>query len=335
VSVGAEAIDLASGDQAVGALVEGADGGQTDMTGSYSEDGLEEIEREHALEEVEEGAREDEESFSTTDPLQLFLREVGRYPLLTAAEEVGLAKRIERGDDGAKDRMINSNLRLVVSIAKRYRGQQLPLLDLIQEGILGLIRATEKFDWRRGHKFSTYATWWIREAIERGIANRARMIRMPVHLVERDRTLARLERALTVELGREPTDEEIAVAARLPLRKVKEARTRPVTVTSLDVPVGEDEETSLGDLLVSEQSQPSDEAEASMRRRAVREALSKLPPRERVVVKLRYGIGCDPNSVQEVMRRLRMSRGRVRRLESAGLARLAQTPEIEALNEPV
>jgi RNA polymerase primary sigma factor len=329
VTVGAEVTDtLASVEQPNVALLERADDGDIELTGSCDEGTGEE------LDEVEEEFR-DHDAVSTTDPLQLFLNEVGRYPLLTAGEEVALAKRIERGDDAAKDRLINSNLRLVVSIAKRYRGQQLPLLDLIQEGILGLIRAAEKFDWRRGHKFSTYATWWVREAVERGIANRARMIRMPVHLVERQRTIARLERALTVKLGREPTDEEIAAAAKLPLGKVKEARTGPLMVTSLDVPVGEEEETPLGNLLVCDQSQPADEVEASMRSKVVREAISKLPARERVVVKLRYGIGCDPNSVQEVMRRLRMSRGRVRRLEANGLARLARTPEIEALNEPV
>jgi RNA polymerase primary sigma factor len=274
-----------------------------------------------------------DEDLATTDSLKLFLREVGRYPLLSASEEVALAKRIERGDKASKDRMINSNLRLVVSIAKKYQGRQLALLDLIQEGILGLIRASEKFDWRRGHRFSTYATWWVREAIERGIANKARMIRMPVHLVERERMIARLERALTVKLGREPADEEIAAAARLSPQQVKEARTRPQNVISLDLPVGEGEETSLGDLLVSEASQPAEEAEAGMRREMVQSALSKLSDRQRVIVKLRYGIDCDPNSVQEVMRRLHMSRGRVRRLESQALARLAQTPELEALSE--
>jgi RNA polymerase primary sigma factor len=313
----------ASAEQEVEAIFESPDSGKPEAGLAPTEEAVEELEPEAA------------DESSTTDALKLFLREVGRYPLLSAAEEVELAKRIERGDKAAKDRMINSNLRLVVSIAKRHQGRQLALLDLIQEGILGLIRASEKFDWRRGHRFSTYATWWVREAIERGIANRSRMIRMPVHLVERERLIARLERALTVKLGREPTDEEIAGAGKLSIEQVKEARTRPQTVTSLDLPVGEDEEMSLGDLLVSEASQPAEEAEASMRREIVHSALSKLPERQRVIVKLRYGIDCDPTSVQEVMRRLRMSRGRVRRLESQALASLAKTPELEGLHEAV
>jgi RNA polymerase primary sigma factor len=263
--------------------------------------------------------------------LELFLDEVSRFPLLSAAEEVDLAKRIERGDKGAKDRMINSNLRLVVSIARRYRHQQLGLLDVIQEGILGLIRATEKFDWRRGHKFSTYAVWWIREAIERGIANRARLIRMPVYMVERERKVRHIERTLTAELGREPTDTEIALAAKLPLRQVTEVREAARPVTSLDLLVGEDEEASLGDLIVSDQRQPPEEVELLLRRESLRAALTKLPEHEREIVKLRYGIDREPNTVEQVMNRLDLSRDRVRRLESKALARLARTPELEAL----
>ncbi len=263
--------------------------------------------------------------------LELFLDEVSRFPLLSAAEEIELAKRIERGDKGAKDRMINSNLRLVVSIARRYRHQQLGLLDVIQEGILGLIRATEKFDWRRGHKFSTYAVWWIREAIERGIANRARLIRMPVYIVERERKIRHLERTLTAELGREPTDTEIALAAKLPLRQVTEVREAARPVTSLDLLVGEDEEASLGDLIVSDQRQPPEEVELLLRRESLRAALTKLPEHEREIVKLRYGIDREPNTVEQVMNRLDLSRDRVRRLESKALARLARTPELEAL----
>jgi RNA polymerase primary sigma factor len=324
VSVGAEVADRChpSTDREVERVLERAEDG--DAPSGFAT-------RQQAREQPDAAA--EAEDASGTDALKLFLREVGRYPLLSASEEAMLAKRIERGDKAAKDRMINSNLRLVVSIAKKYQGRQLPLLDLIQEGILGLIRASEKFDWRRGHRFSTYATWWVREAIERGIANRARMIRMPVHLVERQRMIARLERSLTVKLGREPSDEEVATAARLSLEQVKEARSRPQTVTSLDLPVGDDQETSLGDLLVAEDAQPAEVAEATMRREMVHSALAKLSDRQRVIVKLRYGIDCDPTSVQEVMNRLQMSRGRVRRLESQALARLAETPELEALQE--
>jgi RNA polymerase primary sigma factor len=188
---------------------------------------------------------------ATTDALQLFLQEVRRYPLLTAAEEVDLAKRIERGDHHAKHRMINSNLRLVVSIARRYQGQELALLDLIQEGILGLIRATEKFDWRRGFKFSTYATWWIRQAVERGLANGSRMIRLPVYIVDRERRIASTERTLATKLGRQPTDEEIAAATHMPLKHVQEVKAVTRTVTSLDKPVGDDQQTPFGELVVS------------------------------------------------------------------------------------
>jgi RNA polymerase primary sigma factor len=265
------------------------------------------------------------------DALELFLDEVSRFPLLSAGEEIELAKRIERGDKGAKDRMINSNLRLVVSIARRYRSSQLGLLDVIQEGILGLIRATEKFDWRRGHKFSTYAVWWIREAIERGIANRARLIRMPVYMVERERKVRHLERTLTAELGRQPRDDEIALAAKLPIGQVREVREAARPITSLDAAVGDSEELSVGDLLVSDQRQPPEEVELLLRRESLRAALTKLPEHEREVVKLRYGIDREPNTVEQVMNVLDLSRDRVRRLESKALAHLARTPELEAL----
>src|SRR5436190_20834418 len=178
---------------------------------------------------------------ATTDALQLFLNEIGRHPLLTAQEEVELAKRIEKGDREAKEQMINSNLRLVVSIAKRYQGHGLSLLDLIQEGIIGLIRAVEKFDWRRGYKFSTYATWWIRQAVQRGVANKSRVIRIPVHIVEREQRIGRAERELVAQLERAPTDEEIAQRAKLPLKQVREVRGAARAVASLDRPVGEDD----------------------------------------------------------------------------------------------
>ncbi len=194
---------------------------------------------------------------STTDALQLFLNEVGRYPLLTAEEEVELSKRIERGDKEAKDRMVNSNLRLVVSIAKKYQGHGLSLLDLIQEGIIGLIRAVEKFDWRRGYKFSTYATWWIRQAVQRGVANKARTIRIPVHIVEREQRIARAERDLAAKHEREPTDQEVAKAAKLSVKQVREVRGAARAVTSLDKPVGNGEGgAAFGDLFAAEEPSP-------------------------------------------------------------------------------
>src|SRR4051794_33261969 len=227
---------------------------------------------------------------NTTDALQLFLNEVRRYPLLTADEEVELAKQIERGDTEAKERMINSNLRLVVSLARKYQGQDLPLLDLIQEGILGLIRAAEKFDWRRGYKFSTYATFWIRQAIQRGIANKSRTIRVPVHIGQRERTIARVSRELRAQLGREPTDEEVAEAAGITVQDIEEVRDTQRTVTSLDRPVGEEGESSFGDLLPSDALEPEEEVDISLRSEALQRALDQLPEREREVVKLRFGV---------------------------------------------
>src|SRR3989441_12764547 len=193
---------------------------------------------------------------ATTDALQLFLNEAGRYKLLTAQEDGELAKRIEAGDKEAKDLMINSNLRLVVSIAKKYQGHGISLLDLIQEGIIGLIRAVEKFDWRRGYKFSTYATWWIRQAVQRGVANKARTIRIPVHIVEREQKIARAERDLVVKLGRPPEDAEVAKAAKLPLKQVREVREAARAVTSLDRPIGDENESAFGDLFAGETAPP-------------------------------------------------------------------------------
>ena len=271
---------------------------------------------------------------TTTDALQLFLNEIRRYPLLTAAEEVELAKAIERGDMAAKERMINSNLRLVVSIAKKYQGQELGLLDLIQEGIFGLIRAAEKFDWRKGYKFSTYATFWIRQAIQRGIANKARTIRIPVHIGQRERKIARAERDLASRLGRDPEDEEIAKEAELPLDQVLEVRSAARTITSLDRPVGEEGETAFGDLLPSENAEPEEEVEMSLREQTLREAVEQLPERERQVVKLRYGInGDEPTPLRETGRRLGLSPERVRQLESEALEHLAMQREVEGLRE--
>jgi RNA polymerase primary sigma factor len=265
--------------------------------------------------------------------MQLFLGEVSRFKLLTPVEEVALAKEVERGDKAAKDRMINANLRLVVSIAKRYQHSQLALLDIVQEGILGLIRAVEKFDWRLGNRFSTYATWWIREAIERGIANRARLIRMPVYMVERERQVVRAERALMAELGRDPDEAEVAARVGMDLEQVREVRRAARAVASLDKPVGEDDGTPFGELLVSDQVQPAEEVELSLRCQLMRRLVDRLPENERNVVKLRYGIGGHSNTIEQVVSLLGITRDRVRRLEAQGLARLAREPEMAGLQE--
>jgi RNA polymerase primary sigma factor len=270
---------------------------------------------------------------ATTDALQLFMNEIGRHPLLTKEQEVELAKRIERGDKDAKDQMVNANLRLVVSIAKRYQGHGLSLLDLIQEGIIGLIRAVEKFDHRRGFKFSTYATWWIRQAVQRGVANKAREIRIPVHIVEREQKIARAERQLTVKLGRHPTDEEIAAETKLSLAQVREVREAARAVTSLDRPVGAGDSASLQDLVAGEAESPEQEVSVSLEQAILRRAVSELPEREREVVQLRYGLNGDPDpvSLEEVGRRLGLTRERVRQLEADALERLAVQREVEAL----
>jgi RNA polymerase primary sigma factor len=268
----------------------------------------------------------------TTDAMSLFLQEVRRFPLLSRDEEIELAKAIERGDLDAKARLVNSNLRLVISNARKYQGHDLPLLDLIQEGILGLIRAAEKFDYRKGFKFSTYATFWIRQAIQRALDNRARTIRIPVHLGQRERKIARAQRDLAAELGREPGYDEVAKAAELTVEEVHETLDAARVVTSLDRPVGEEEETSLGALLPSDDRGPEEEVEISLREEALRRALERLPEREREVVKLRYGInGDDPTPLTETGRRLGISQDAVRRIERRALAELAESRELEAL----
>jgi RNA polymerase primary sigma factor len=280
------------------------------------------------------GFRNGELATATTDALQLFLNEIRRYPLLTATEEIELAKRIEQGDLDAKERMINSNLRLVVSIAKKYQGQELSLLDLIQEGIFGLIRAAEKFDWRKGYKFSTYATFWIRQAIQRGLANKARTIRIPVHIGQRERKIVRAERELSARLGREPSDAEIAAAAELPLSQVEEVREAARTVTSLDRPVGEEGDTALRDLLEGDSPPVDQEVELILSEELLRRTVDELPETERHVIQLRYGIdGEDPQPLRETGRRLGLSAERVRQLESKALKRLAMRRELEALRE--
>src|SRR5947209_9798892 len=245
----------------------------------------------------------------TTDAMSLFLQEVRRHPLLTREQEMELAQRIERGDLAAKEELVNSNLRLVISNARKFQGHDMPLLDLIQEGILGLIRAAEKFDWRKGYKFSTYATFWIRQALQRALDNRSRTIRVPVHLGQRERKIVRAHRELAARLGREPTDEELAEAAELSTEEIREARDTVRVVTSLDRPVGEEEETSLGALLPSEERGPEEEVDISLRQEALRRALEQLPESERRVVMLRYGVGGEqePTPLSETGRRLGLS----------------------------
>jgi RNA polymerase primary sigma factor len=267
---------------------------------------------------------------TTTDALQLFLREAGRHPLLTAAQEVELAKRIERGDTNAKQHMIQANLRLVVSIAKNYRNQGLPFLDLIQEGTLGLIRAVEKFDWRRGYKFSTYATWWIRQAVARALADKARTIRMPVHIVERLQKMNRAERTLWTQLGREPTLEEIAEEASLPVQQAYEVKAAARASTSLDQPVGDQEDAVFGDFVQGDGPLPEEEVETSLRSQALANALAVLPERERRVLVLRYGLeDSDPKTLEDIGRRLGLTRERVRQIEVEALRRLATLREMQ------
>ncbi len=274
-------------------------------------------------------------SQSTTSATQLFFNEISRHPLLTKEEEIDLAQRIERGDLAAKDRLVNSNLRLVVANAKRYRGQGLSFLDLIQEGTLGLIRAAEKFDWRRGYKFSTYATFWIKQAIQRALDQKSRNIRLPTDLAQHERKLARVERELRAELDRDPTDEELANRAEFQLAEIDRIRDAARTVTSVDKPVGETDDATLGELLPSHEAGVSEEVEITLREEALRRAISQLPEPERDVVKLRYGINGDsePTAIAETGRRLELSENQVRRLETKALGRLATMRELAGMGE--
>jgi RNA polymerase primary sigma factor len=270
---------------------------------------------------------------TTTDALQLFLNEVRRHRLLTGSEEVALAKRVEMGDKAAKDQMINANLRLVVSIAKRYQGGGLALLDLIQEGVLGLIRAVEKFDWRRGFKFSTYATWWIRQAVARGVANQAREIRLPIHVVEEEQRIARAEHRLFASLGREPTMDELMAESGLDRERIERVRHAPRAVTSLDKPVGEDDGTLLGELMGSDQDLFED-LHMSLTQSTLTRLVATLPERHQTVVRLRYGLGgFEPTTLRDVGRRLGISPERVRQIEVEALELLAMDREIAALHE--
>jgi RNA polymerase primary sigma factor len=267
-----------------------------------------------------------------TDSLDLFLRDAGRSPLLTAAQEVKLTKLVERGDAGAKQTMIESNLRLVVSIAKRYRHQGLPFLDLIQEGTLGLMRAVDKFDWRRGYKFSTYASWWISQAVACGLADKARTIRMPVHMVERRQHLDRAERMLAVELGREPTLQEVAERAGLPLRQALEVEAAARTSTSLDQPLVTQEDALFGDMIAGDGPLPEEIMDNTFRHEALGEALERLGKREHTVIALRFGLhGSEPKTLAEIGDRLGVSRERARQLETNALKQLAQLREMEPL----
>jgi RNA polymerase primary sigma factor len=267
----------------------------------------------------------------TTDSLQLFLNEAGKHKLLTAADEVTLAKRVERGDLAAKERMINSNLRLVVSIAKRYQGHDVPLLDLIQEGVIGLNRAVEKFDWRKGYKFSTYATWWIRQACQRAVANQSKTIRIPVHVQERRVKLARAANQFEARYGRQATTEELAEATRLKLDHVQEALDA-VDSISLNASIGSDGDGEMGDLFADETAaDPVEEAAEALQRQRVRKALDGLPERHRRILELRFGFDGEIQSLEAIGKELGLTRERVRQLEGEALVRLER--ELEDLSE--
>jgi RNA polymerase primary sigma factor len=270
----------------------------------------------------------------TPESLDLFLRQARLHPLLTAAEEIELAKRIERGDLEAKDRMINANLRLVVSQARRYQGHGLEMGDLVQEGMLGLIRAVEKFDWRRGFKFSTYGTLWIRQAIQRGLQNHGRTIRVPVHVAQRQVKVRKVESELNTKLGREPTDEEIAAVTEIPLDEVIELRELSRGLTSLDQPVSEDGEVALGDLLASERPEPTEEVETADREQRINAVVQQLPEDERNVIQLRFGLtGDEPRTIRQTGSELGIGTERARKLEEQGLNRLAGSIELDGLRE--
>jgi RNA polymerase primary sigma factor len=269
------------------------------------------------------------------DPLQLFLANIGKVDLLTAAQEMQLAKRIERGDHRAKQEMVEANLRLVVSIAKRYRGQGLPFLDLIQEGTLGLARAAEKFDHRRGFKFSTYATWWIRQAVTRGLADKARTIRIPLHVVGKLNTMTRSERRLRAELRREPTPAEIAKDAELPVGEVERILRTAQTPVSLEAPVGDEEESEFGHFLADKNIElPEAAAESLSRKTALRNCLDSLGDRQRQVLELRYGLdGGRPHTLEEVGILFSVTRERVRQIESQSLKKLGALAEAQELRQ--
>jgi RNA polymerase primary sigma factor len=300
----------------------------------------------HALEElhieVVTGEEEDEPAAEappvrevSTDALQLFLKDIGKVDLLTAAQEVELAKRIERGDHGAKQEMVEANLRLVVSIAKKYRNQGLPFLDLIQEGTIGLVRAAEKFDYRKGFKFSTYATWWIRQAVARALADKARTIRMPVHVVEKLNKIVRSERKLRAELGREPTAGEIGRELELTPDEVEQIRRSAQTPVSLEKPVGDEDESEFGHFITDEnEPQPDEAAEVTLRKETLGKILCTLSSRERAVLELRYGLdGQHPRTLDEVGRTFNVTRERIRQIENQSLKKLRALADAAKLRE--
>jgi RNA polymerase primary sigma factor len=289
------------------------------------------------LAEEEKGPKLDLTVEPSLDSLRLYLREIGKVPLLTADQEVYLAKRIERGDMSAKRQMIEANLRLVVSIAKSYLGRGLSFLDLIQEGSLGLIRAVEKFDYRKGYKFSTYATWWIRQAVTRAIADKARTIRIPVHMVEKLNKVVHIERQLVQRLGREPQPDEIAQELEITTEEVREILRMSQLPVSLEKPIGEEEESELGDFVEDESAEsPFDTATLSLRREDVEHALSALPERERQVIELRFGLsGAQPCTLEEVGRAFGVTRERIRQIENNTLKKLESLPEAQGLKDCV
>ena len=306
-----------------------------DFYGALDELQIEVVGRDAAAEEDEQEAVVAQAREVSTDALQLFLKDVGRVDLLTAAQEVELAKRIERGDHGAKQAMVEANLRLVVSIAKRYRNQGLPFLDLIQEGTIGLVRAAEKFDYRKGFKFSTYATWWIRQAVARALADKGRTIRMPVHVVEKLNKILRSERKLRAELGREPTAVEIAKDLDLSIDEVDQIRTSAQTPVSLEKPVGDEEESEFGHFLTDEnQPLPDEAAETNLRKEALVRILESLSARERMVLELRYGLdGQTPKTLDEVGRAFNVTRERIRQIENQSLKKLRALAETVSLKD--
>jgi RNA polymerase primary sigma factor len=288
-----------------------------------------------ALAEEEKGPKLDLSVEPSLDSLRLYLREIGKVPLLTADQEVYLAKRIERGDMAAKTHMIEANLRLVVSIAKSYLGRGLSFLDLIQEGSLGLIRAVEKFDYRKGYKFSTYATWWIRQAVTRAIADKARTIRIPVHMVEKLNKVVHIERQLVQRLGREPQPDEIALELEMTTEEVRDILRMAQLPVSLEKPIGEEEESELGDFVQDEQAEsPFDTASVQLRREDIEKALDSLPDRERKVIELRFGLtGAQPCTLEEVGRAFGVTRERIRQIENNTLKRLETLPEAQGLRD--
>ncbi|HMH40098.1 MAG TPA: sigma-70 family RNA polymerase sigma factor [Gaiellaceae bacterium] len=350
-AVGPKAVvDLLETDDAKALLETGRESGQ--LTADEIAVALDELDLEptqiddfyHALEElhieVVVAVEEEERPVETarevsTDSLQLFLKDIGKVDLLTAAQEVELAKRIERGDHGAKQEMVEANLRLVVSIAKKYRNQGLPFLDLIQEGTIGLVRAAEKFDYRKGFKFSTYATWWIRQAVARALADKARTIRMPVHVVEKLNKIVRSERKLRAELGREPTAVEIGRDLDLTSDEVEHIRRSAQTPVSLEKPVGDEDESEFGHFITDENMPlPDEEAEITMRKETLGKILGTLSSRERQVLELRYGLdGQHPRTLDEVGRTFNVTRERIRQIENQSLKKLRALAEAVKLRD--